>query len=89
MAITVYFSERLRGRTGGDAEITVEGATLGQNFRELTRSTLVLKATYIAYQSFRDHIAVAINGNTDRRIVLDLPLADGDKISFVAAAKGG
>ena len=35
MAITVYFSERLRGRTGGDAEITVEGATLGQTRREL------------------------------------------------------
>ena len=80
MAITVYFSERLRGRTGGDAEITVEGATVGQILRELNKKYPGFENDVYSSSKelFRDHITVAINGNADRRISLDLPLADGD-----------
>jgi molybdopterin synthase sulfur carrier subunit len=90
MPVTVYLSERLRGRTNC-AEVSAQGTTLGELLKELDRQYPGFKEDIYSpsKERIRDHVTVAINSHARYGAGLDLPLADGDCISFVAAAKGG
>src|SRR5262249_13659834 len=91
MSITVYVSDRLARRTKKSVKITVEGTTLRDVLEALDRKHPGFKNDIYSpsKEDFRAHITVGINGVARRHLSLDVPLADGDQISFVVALRGG
>ncbi len=90
MSVTVKIPSQLRSATGGEAEASVEGATVGQ----------VLDALYDRFGELRDRIAqdgglrrfvnVYIGGEDIRFLDgLDTDVADGDEVTILPAVAGG
>ena len=91
MAVTVRIPTTLRTLTGGQAEVGVDGSTVGE----------VLKALDAAHPGFADRILdeqgglrrfvnVFVNQEDIRFLQnLDTPVKDGDEVSIVAAIAGG
>ena len=91
MATTVRIPSTLRSTTGGQARVTVEGATVGEALNNL-------EAAYPALQGrLRDEdggIARFVNlfvGGEDVRLLdgLGTPLDGGGELSIVPAVAGG
>lgn len=90
MSVTVKIPSQLRSATGGEAEASVEGATVGD----------VLDALYDRFGELRDRIAqdgglrrfvnVYISGEDIRFLDgLDTDVADGDEVTILPAVAGG
>jgi molybdopterin synthase sulfur carrier subunit len=91
MAVTVKIPTQLRSATGGDAETTVEGATVGE----------VLEALYARYDGLRDRIAgddgelrrfvnVYVGGEDIRFLDgLKTEVAAGGEVTILPAVAGG
>jgi len=90
VSVTVKIPSQLRSATGGEAEASVEGATVGQ----------VLDALYDRFGELRDRIAqdgglrrfvnVYIGGEDIRFLDgLDTDVADGDEVTILPAVAGG
>lgn len=90
MSVTVKIPSQLRSATGGEAEASVEGATVGD----------VLDALYNRFGELRDRIAqdgglrrfvnVYIGGEDIRFLDgLDTDVADGDEVTILPAVAGG
>ncbi len=90
MSVTVKIPSQLRSATGGEAEASVEGATVGD----------VLDALYDRFGELRDRIAqdgglrrfvnVYIGGEDIRFLDgLDTDVADGDEVTILPAVAGG
>jgi molybdopterin synthase sulfur carrier subunit len=91
VSVTVRVPAQLRTLTGGEAQVSVEGATVGE----------VLKALDAAHPGFGDRLFD--EGGSLRRFVnvflsdedvrflegLDTPVADGQTLSIVPAVAGG
>ena len=91
MAVTVKLPTQLRDTTGGQAEVTGEGATVGE----------VLESLYGQFAPLRDRLTD--DGGELRRFVnvyvggedirfgdgLDTELSDGDEITILPAVAGG
>ncbi len=91
MSVTVRVPTTLRTLTGGEAEVAVEGATVGE----------VVSALEAAHPGFRDRLldeAGALRrfvnvfvADDDVRYLqgLDTPVPDGETISIIPAVAGG
>jgi molybdopterin converting factor small subunit len=91
MAVTVRIPTTLRTLTGGQAEVSVEGANVGE----------VLKALDAAHPGFADRILD--DGGSIRRFVnvfvadddvrflqaLETPVPDGETVAIIPAVAGG
>ena len=90
MAVTVKIPAQLRGVTGGEGELEVDGGTVGE----------ALDAVFDAYSDLRERIT---EDGTLRRFVnvyvsgedirfqdgLDTQLSDGDEVTILPAVAGG
>lgn len=91
MAVTVKIPTQLRSATGGDAETSVEGGTVGE----------VLQALYARYDGLQDRIAgddgelrrfvnVYVGGEDIRFLDgLDTQVASGGEVTILPAVAGG
>jgi len=91
MSVTVRVPTTLRTLTGGQAEVSVEGATVGE----------VLGALEAAHPGFADRILDGDGGlrrfvnvfvaDDDVRFLqaLDTPVPDGETVSIIPAVAGG
>jgi len=90
VSVTVKIPSQLRSATGGEAETSVDGATVGE----------VLDALYDRFGELRDRIAqdgglrrfvnVYIGGEDIRFLDgLDSQVADGDEVTILPAVAGG
>ena len=90
MAVTVKIPTQLRAATGGDAETSVTGGTVGE----------VLDALYDQYDGLRDRISddgalrrfvnVYVGGEDIRFLDgLDTSVDDGDEVTILPAVAGG
>jgi molybdopterin synthase sulfur carrier subunit len=91
MAITVKIPTQLRAATGGDAETSVEGGTVGE----------VLEALYARYDGLRDRLADGdgelrrfVNvyvGGEDIRFLdgLSTSVSSGGEVTILPAVAGG
>ena len=90
MSVSVKIPTQLREATGGEAQATVDGATVGE----------VLDALYDRYGELRSRIAEDgglrrfVNvyvGEEDIRFLdgLDTVVADGDEVTILPAVAGG
>jgi molybdopterin synthase sulfur carrier subunit len=91
MAVTVKIPTQLRAVTGGDAETSVDGGTVGE----------VLTALYAQYDGLRDRISDGdgalrrfVNvyvGGEDIRFLdgLDTEVASGGEVTILPAVAGG
>jgi molybdopterin synthase sulfur carrier subunit len=90
MAITVKIPTQLRAATSGEAEIAVEGSTVGE----------VLDAVFDQHDGLRDRITqdgdlrrfvnVYVNGEDIRfQDGLQTPISEGDEVTILPAVAGG
>lgn len=90
MSVTVKIPTQLRSATGGEAEATVEGTSVGE----------VLDSLYDRYGELRDRIAqdgglrrfvnVYVGGEDIRFLDgLDTHVDDGDEVTILPAVAGG
>jgi molybdopterin converting factor small subunit len=91
MSVTVRVPTTLRTLTGGQSEVSVDGATVGE----------VLQALEAAHPGFADRILDADGGlrrfvnvfvaDDDVRFLqqLDTPVPDGETVAIIPAVAGG
>ena len=91
MAVTVKIPTQLRSAAGGESELTVDGATVGE----------VLDAVYERHGELRDRLSgddgalrrfvnVYVDGEDIRfGDGLDTPVADGHEVQILPAVAGG
>ena len=90
MSVTVKIPTQLRAATAGEAELEVEGSTVGE----------ALDAVYAEHEDLRDRITEDgglrrfVNvylGGEDIRFLdgLDTPVEDGDEVTILPAVAGG
>ena len=90
MSVTVKIPTQLRAATGGEAELEVEGSTVGET----------LDAVYEAHDGLRDRITqdgdlrrfvnVYVSGEDIRfQDGLETPVKDGDEVTILPAVAGG
>jgi molybdopterin synthase sulfur carrier subunit len=90
MAVTVKIPTQLRGATEGEAEIQVEGSTVGE----------ALDAAFDQHDGLRDRITqdgdlrrfvnVYVSGEDIRfRDGLETPISEGDEVTILPAVAGG
>ena len=90
MSVTVKIPTQLRAATGGEADLEVEGATVGE----------ALDAVYSQHDGLRDRITqdgdlrrfvnVYVGGEDIRFLEgLDTSVEDGDEVTILPAVAGG
>ena len=90
MSVTVKIPTQLRAATGGEAEVDVEGSTVGE----------VLDAVFDLYDGLRDRITedgdlrrfvnVYVSGEDIRfRDGLETEISDGAEVTILPAVAGG
>jgi molybdopterin synthase sulfur carrier subunit len=90
MAVTVKIPSQLRGVTGGEAEIEVEGSTVGE----------ALEAAFDQHDGLRDRITqngdlrrfvnVYVSGEDIRfQEGLETSISEGDEVTILPAVAGG
>ena len=90
MAVTVKIPAQLRATTGGETELSVDGATVGE----------ALDAVYAEHGDLRDRITesgelrrfvnVYVSGEDIRfQDGLETPISDGDEVTILPAVAGG
>jgi molybdopterin synthase sulfur carrier subunit len=90
MAITVKIPAQLRASTGGEGEIEVEGATVGEALDAVFRSHDGLRERITEDGTLRRFVNVYVSGDDIRfRDGLETPLADGDEVTILPAVAGG
>jgi molybdopterin converting factor small subunit len=91
MSVSVRIPTILRTYTGGDSEVTAEGATLSEVLENLDASYPGIKGRILDDQgSIRRFVNVYV-GNDDVRFLeaLDTSTPDGAQVSVIPAVAGG
>lgn len=91
MSVSVRIPTILRTYTGGESEVTAEGATLAEVLDDLEAGYPGIKARVLDDEgSLRRFVNVYV-GNDDVRFLDDLatPTPDGTQISIIPAVAGG
>ncbi|MBY9075066.1 MoaD/ThiS family protein [Nocardioides sp. WL0053] len=91
MSVSVRIPTILRTYTGGDSEVTAEGATLSEVLENLDASYPGIKGRILDDQgSIRRFVNVYV-GNDDVRFLeaLDTTTPDGAQVSVIPAVAGG
>jgi sulfur-carrier protein adenylyltransferase/sulfurtransferase len=91
MAVKVLIPTALRQFAGGQAEIEIEGATVGEVLDRVTQANVDLRKNLYSDESkLRSFVNVYVNDEDIRGAErLDTPVKDGDTISIVPAIAGG
>jgi molybdopterin synthase sulfur carrier subunit len=91
MAVEVRLPTLLRQHTGGDASVSVEGATVGEVFSELVERYPGLAGQLVDENRGLHKFVNVYRNDDDIRYLeqLDTKLSDGDVISILPAVAGG
>ena len=91
MSVSVRIPTILRTYTGGDSEVTANGATLAEVLDDLDANYSGIKARILDDQGALRRFVNVYVGNEDVRFLdsLDTPTPDGVQISVIPAVAGG
>jgi sulfur-carrier protein len=90
MAVTVKIPTQLRGATEGEAEIEVEGATVGEALDAVFDQHGGLRDRITQDGDLRRFVNVYVSGEDIRfRDGLQTPVAEGDDVTILPAVAGG
>ena len=90
MAITVKIPTQLRAVTGGEAEIEVEGATVGEALAAVFDQHSELRDRITQDGDLRRFVNVYVSGEDIRfRDGLDTTVSEGDEVTILPAVAGG
>jgi sulfur-carrier protein len=90
MSVTVKIPAQLRGVTGGESELEVEGGTVGEALDAIFEEHEDLRERITDNGSLRRFVNVYVSGEDIRfRDGLDTALADGDEVTILPAVAGG
>jgi sulfur-carrier protein len=90
MSVTVKIPAQLRGVTGGESEIEVEGATVGEALDAIFDEHEDLRERITDNGSLRRFVNVYVSGEDIRfRDGLETALDDGDEVTILPAVAGG
>ena len=91
MSVSVRVPTILRTYTGGDSEVTAEGATLGDVLEDLDQRYSGIKARILDDQGELRRFVNVYVGNDDVRFLDGLATAtpDGAQVSVIPAVAGG
>jgi MoaD family protein len=90
MAVTVKIPTQLRGVTGGEAEVEVEAATVGEALDGLFDQHEDLRSRITEEGELRRFVNVYVSGEDIRfQDGLDTELTDGDEVTILPAVAGG
>ena len=91
MSVSVRVPTILRTYTGGESEVSAEGATLGEVLDDLDRSYSGIKGRVLDDEGKLRRFVNVYVGNEDVRFLDDLatPTPDGAQVSVIPAVAGG
>ena len=90
MAVTVKIPAQLRAVTGGEGELEVEGATVGEALDAVFDQHEALRDRLISDDSLRRFVNVYVSGEDIRfQEGLETELTDGDEVTILPAVAGG
>ncbi|VXA93685.1 MoaD/ThiS family protein [Nocardioides sp. AX2bis] len=91
MSVSVRVPTILRSYTGGDSEVTAEGATLSEVLDDLDASYAGIRARILDDNGKLRRFVNVYVGDEDVRFLDDLatPTPDGAKVSVIPAVAGG
>ncbi len=91
MSVSVRVPTILRSYTGGDSEVTTEGATLGEVLGHLDASYPGIRGRVLDDNDKLRRFVNVYVGNEDVRFLDNLatPTPDGTQISIIPAVAGG
>ena len=90
MSVEVRIPTILRPYTGGDKNVTTEGATLGALIIDLDVRYPGIRERIVDEQGLRRFVNLYLNDEDVRFLGgLDTPVADGDSVTILPAVAGG
>ncbi|MDX6633195.1 MAG: sulfur-carrier protein [Solirubrobacterales bacterium] len=90
MAVTVKIPTQLRAVTGGDAEVEVEGSTVGEALDGVFQLHSDLRERITQDGDLRRFVNVYVSGEDIRfQNGLDTAVKDGDEVTILPAVAGG
>jgi MoaD family protein len=90
MPITVKIPTQLRAATGGEAEVEVSGATVGEALDAVFDAHAELRARITQDGDLRRFVNVYVSGEDIRfQQGLETPLSDGAELQILPAVAGG
>src|SRR3954464_14206156 len=90
MLVTVKIPSQLRAVAGGEAELEVEGATVGEALDAVFDEHEALRERLIADDGLRRFVNVYVSGEDIRfQDGLDTQVSDGDEVTILPAVAGG
>jgi MoaD family protein len=90
MAVTVKIPTQLRGVTDGEAEIEVEGATVGEVLDAVFEQHDELRERITQDGDLRRFVNVYVSGEDIRfQDGLQTPISAGDEVTILPAVAGG
>jgi sulfur-carrier protein len=90
MSVEVRIPTILRPYTGGDKNVTAEGATLGAIIIDLDVRYPGIRERIVDEQGLRRFVNLYLNDEDVRFLGgLDTPVADGDSVTILPAVAGG
>ncbi|MCD4533860.1 MoaD/ThiS family protein [Nocardioides sp. cx-169] len=91
MSVSVRVPTILRTYTGGESEVTAQGATLAEVLDDLESSYVGIKARILDDNGALRRFVNVYVGNDDVRFLNDLatPTPDGTQVSVIPAVAGG
>lgn len=91
MSVVIQIPTPLRGFAGGQGEVEVEGATVGEALSDLTRRHPELaRHLYTDDGALRSFVNVFLNDEDSRHLEgLDTPVQAGDSLLIIPSIAGG
>jgi sulfur-carrier protein len=90
MAVTVKIPSQLRGVTGGEGEIEVEGSTVGEALDAVFDQHDGLRDRITQNGDLRRFVNVYVSGEDIRfQEGLETPISEGDEVTILPAVAGG
>jgi MoaD family protein len=90
MAITIKIPTQLRAATGGEAELEVDGATVGEALDAVFSQHEGLRERITQDGDLRRFVNVYVSGEDIRfQDGLETALSDGDEVTILPAVAGG
>ena len=90
MAVNVKIPAQLRAATGGESEVSVDGATVGEALDAVFARHGDLRERITESGELRRFVNVYVSGEDIRfQNGLDTPISDGDEVTILPAVAGG
>jgi MoaD family protein len=90
MAVTVKIPAQLRATTGGEAELSVDGSTVGEALDAVYAEHGDLRERITESGELRRFVNVYVSGEDIRfQDGLETPVKDGDEVTILPAVAGG